>query len=168
MEYWSQRRPSMTPKALLHGASRKGRQDKENKKLEARNPKYETNYNDGNTNVQNSWLNSLEFWSFEFWYCFGFRYSKLGFNSLRSLRRSLYWQRKGSGQAWREKLRWSRSVEHFIGKNLNAFSTQLSASAESQVLTAECYFLKMRPLVKRERLNPQLHAAAGLRSFTAA
>ncbi len=32
----------------------KGRQDKENKKLEARNPKYETNYNDGNTNVQNS------------------------------------------------------------------------------------------------------------------
>ncbi len=27
---------------------------KENKKLEARNPKYETNYNYGNTNVQNS------------------------------------------------------------------------------------------------------------------
>jgi hypothetical protein len=42
----------MTPKDLLHGA--KDAKVKQKCKFEARNPKYETNYNYENTNVQNN------------------------------------------------------------------------------------------------------------------
>jgi len=47
---------SILVESVFYGASRKGAKDAKHKqdyKFEARNPKYKTNYNDGNTKVQN-------------------------------------------------------------------------------------------------------------------
>ncbi len=95
---------------IFHGASCKGalrwtqggeqsRTTKDAKhkqayKFEARNPKQIKITEISMTKTKGTNFRCLEFQEFELRYCFGFRYSKFGFFSLRSLRLC-------SGQAWR-------------------------------------------------------------------